>query len=205
MREKTKELIEFLFMLLVFSLSILLLFIFFIKLIFSEAAAASIGSGLISAGGSIIGGSLTLVGVLWTLKDNQKNTLKRQVVKTRYVYSRLNPFVTAIQNSIKSVTPFNISDKLDLLKKYSSQLESETQVIYKDIQDISDELLIVISSIEYFGSYLKITLEQLETGLTDQEIMIELEPIRNNFAKCDKSLGNLMIKANSIRKMDYDI
>jgi hypothetical protein len=187
------------FMYLVFSTLIILIVIFLLDLILSDSVIATVGPGLIGALGSMIGGFFTLIGVRWTLQGNKKQELQSQYIKTKYVYSRLYPYVVSIQNSIKSINPTNINHHLDLIQSHAGVLVKQTQIVLDNLEDVNEDLFEVIIDIEYYANYLLVTLENLIPGMPDQEIKRDLELIRNYIAKCDQKLGNVLLKTRGDR------
>jgi hypothetical protein len=200
MNKKFEELITFLFALISSIIVIVFILTLLLILIFKENNAVSIGIAIISAIGSVVGGSLTLIGVWWTIQESKKETVKKKNAKTFFVFSRLYPYIEGIQNSVKSINPKNISDYLDILENQGSQLVREIEKVLTNLEDIDYGMLQAITSAEYYGNYLLLYIKNIKPGETDDQIFLQLNMIRNNFAIIDEQFGDFLLMTRNLSK-----
>ncbi|WP_343838985.1 hypothetical protein [Salinibacillus aidingensis] len=195
MDDKKQKLILYilLFSILIFD-TFLFIWVFGIILSWGE----TIISGVISAVGAIIGGSLTLIGVMWTISYQRKIYYRAKYENANYVFTELLPLINQVYNHIKSLNPKSFSQEIDEIKNAAKKLEGKTKDLLLLASQSDSEFFREVKNIEFYSGVIFEYIDGLVGIETDNEIKDKLMIYYNGLAKADSRFDKILSNMKKI-------
>lgn len=150
-------------------------------------------AGIIGATGSIIGGTMTLVGVSWGFKQQNKKEITEKHEKANYVFIELLPKMQELRNSIGILNKGNWGNEINNAYKAAVNLNEKSIELSFLASQVNTDVLSEVKTLQHQSERIKEYIdgrEQRDLYEIRKDILIHL----SNINKTDQELFKLVSK-----------